>query len=93
MLDVKYMVKSNSTTGVHSYGSISGTPSMLLERGGMGLCLTEDVKAYKKDFDKRQRGKNFDYFECASAIVDVQPSAYRIGDVSVSVTADIWLYV
>ena len=47
--DVKYMVKSNSTTGVHSYGSISGTPSMLLERGGMGLCLTEDVKAYKKD--------------------------------------------
>ena len=42
-------VKSNSTTGVHSYGSISGTPSMLLERGGMGLCLTEDVKAYKKD--------------------------------------------
>ena len=49
VLDVKYMVKSNSTTGVHSYGSISGTPSMLLERGGMGLCLTEDVKAYKKD--------------------------------------------
>ena len=38
VLDVKYMVKS-----------ISGTPSMLLERGGMGLCLTEDVKAYKKD--------------------------------------------
>lgn len=49
VLDVKYMVKSNSTTGVHSYGSISGTPSMLLERGGMGLCLEEDVKAYKKD--------------------------------------------
>lgn len=49
VLDVKYMVKSNSTTGVHSYGSISGIPSMLLERGGMGLCLEEDVKAYKKD--------------------------------------------
>ena len=29
VLDVKYMVKSNSTTGVHSYGSISGIPSML----------------------------------------------------------------
>lgn len=49
VLDVKYMVKSNTTTGVHSYGSISGIPSMLLERGGMGLCLLEDVKAYKKD--------------------------------------------
>ncbi|MCQ2969217.1 MAG: M14 family metallopeptidase [Clostridium sp.] len=49
VLDVKYMVKSNTTTGVHSYGSISGIPSMLLERGGKGLCLNEDVKAYKKD--------------------------------------------
>lgn len=49
VLDVKYMVKSNSTTGVHSYGSINGIPSMLLERGGMGLCLKEDVRAYKKD--------------------------------------------
>lgn len=49
VLDVKYMVESNTTTGVHSYGAISGVPSMLLERGGMGLCLKEDVKAYKKD--------------------------------------------
>lgn len=48
-VNVDYMVKSSATTGAYNSAAILGTPSILIERGGCGLCKREDVDAYKKD--------------------------------------------
>lgn len=48
--DVPYIVKANSTNGTYTSAAIEkGIPSLLIERGGCGLCKDEDVNAYKKD--------------------------------------------
>lgn len=49
ILDMKFMVKSMATSGAYNYAAISGVPSILIERGGAGLCLREDIDAYKAD--------------------------------------------
>lgn len=49
VLDMEYMVRSTATSGAYNYAAISGLPSLLIERGGAGLCLREDIEAYKKD--------------------------------------------
>lgn len=49
VLDMEFMVRSTATTGAYNYAAISGVPSILIERGGAGLCLREDIDAYKKD--------------------------------------------
>ena len=46
---VDYMVKSSAITGAYNSAAILGTPSILIERGGCGVCKKEDVEAYKKD--------------------------------------------
>lgn len=50
VLDMEFMVRSTATTGAYNYAAISGVPSILIERGGAGLCLREDIDAYKKIF-------------------------------------------
>lgn len=49
ILDMEYMVRSLATGGAYNYAASTGLPSILIERGGAGLCLPEDVTAYKKD--------------------------------------------
>lgn len=49
ILDMKFMVKSMATSGAYNYAAISGVPSILIERGGAGVCLREDIDAYKAD--------------------------------------------
>ena len=49
VLDMKFMVRSTATTGAYNYAAISGVPSLLIERGGSGLCRREDIDAYKND--------------------------------------------
>lgn len=49
VLDMKFMVRSTATTGAYNYAAISGVPSILIERGGAGLCRREDIDAYKND--------------------------------------------
>lgn len=49
ILDMKFMVKSMATSGAYNYAAISGVPSILIERGGAGFCLREDIDAYKAD--------------------------------------------
>lgn len=49
ILDVGYVVKSKATTGAYNSAAIRGVPSILIERGGMGLCNKSDVDLYKKD--------------------------------------------
>ena len=48
-VNVDYMVRSSATTGAYNSAAILGTPSILIERGGCGLCKKEDVESYKKD--------------------------------------------
>lgn len=48
-VNVPYMVRSSARTGAYNSAAILGTPSILIERGGCGLCTREDVDAYKKD--------------------------------------------
>lgn len=48
-LDMEFMVRSTATTGAYNYAAISGVPSILIERGGAGLCLRKDIDAYKND--------------------------------------------
>lgn len=47
--DMPYYIKSNTRNGTYTSAALRGTPSLLIERGGCGLCKEEDVKAYKKD--------------------------------------------
>lgn len=48
--NVPYYVKSNTTNGTYTSAAIRKLiPSLLIERGGCGLCKEEDVKAYKND--------------------------------------------
>ncbi len=49
VLDMEYMIRSLATGGAYNYAASTGLPSILIERGGAGLCLPEDIAAYKKD--------------------------------------------
>ena len=49
ILDMEFMIRSMATTGAYNCAAISGIPSLLIERGGAGLCLREDIEAYKND--------------------------------------------
>lgn len=49
VLDMEYMVRSLATGGAYNYAASTGLPSILIERGGAGLCLHEDIEAYKDD--------------------------------------------
>ena len=49
VMDMQYMVRSLATGGAYNYAASTGLPSILIERGGAGICLPEDVAAYKKD--------------------------------------------
>ena len=49
VLDLEYMVRSLATGGAYNYAASTGLPSILIERGGAGLCLHEDIEAYKDD--------------------------------------------
>ncbi len=47
--DVPFYIKSNAKTGAYNYAGILGIPSVLLERGGLGLWTAEETKDSKKD--------------------------------------------
>lgn len=47
---MKYMVRSLASGGAYNYAASTGLPSILVERGCMGLCPRFDVEAYKKTF-------------------------------------------
>lgn len=47
--NVDYMVRSGATTGSYNSAAINKIPSVLIERGGKGICTDEDVKKYKED--------------------------------------------
>lgn len=49
VLDMEYMVRSLAKGGAYNYAASTGLPSILIERGGAGLCLHEDIEAYKDD--------------------------------------------
>ena len=49
VLDMEYMVRSLATGGAYNYAASTGLPSILIERGGAGLCCQEDIEAYKED--------------------------------------------
>lgn len=48
--NVDYYAASNNTNGTFTYAAINkNIPSLLIERGGAGLCEHEDVNDYKND--------------------------------------------
>lgn len=49
---MEFMVRSTATTGAYNYAAISGVPSLLIERGGTGMCLRQDIDAYKNDIHR-----------------------------------------
>ncbi|MDO4179311.1 MAG: M14 family metallopeptidase [Phascolarctobacterium sp.] len=49
VLDMEYMVRSLAKGGAYNYAATTDLPSILIERGGAGLCLHEDIEAYKND--------------------------------------------
>lgn len=50
LFNVPYYVKSSLTTGTYTSSAVlNETPSLLIERGGCGLCEEEVVLAYKQD--------------------------------------------
>ena len=55
-LDMKYMVRSLASGGAYNYAASTGLPSILVERGCMGLCPRFDVEAYKKDLLRLMHG-------------------------------------
>lgn len=55
VLNVEYMVRSMATSGAYNYAASTGLPSLLIERGGAGLCLHEDIEEYKSDLKNIMR--------------------------------------
>lgn len=55
VLNVEYMVRSMATGGAYNYAASTGLPSLLIERGGAGLCLHEDIEEYKSDLKNIMR--------------------------------------
>lgn len=49
MLDVQYRVCSMAMTGAYNSAALRGLPSILIERGGRGLCGELEVEAYRQD--------------------------------------------
>lgn len=49
VLDLEFMVRSTATTGAYNCAALNGIPSILIERGGAGLCRREEIDAYKQD--------------------------------------------
>ncbi|MCD7819775.1 MAG: M14 family metallopeptidase [Lachnospiraceae bacterium] len=49
LVNANYLVKSSSTTGFYNSCAVSGTPAILIERGGNGLWSREEVESYKAD--------------------------------------------
>lgn len=49
-VDVPYMVKSNvASGGSYNYAASQGVPGILIERGGMGVWTTEEVRSTRRD--------------------------------------------
>lgn len=48
-VDVPYMVPSLASGGAYNCAALNGVPSILIERGGNGLCRTKDVEGFKRD--------------------------------------------
>ena len=48
-LDVDVRVLSKATTGAYNSAAIRGVPSLLIERGGLGVWTRAEVDAYKRD--------------------------------------------
>lgn len=49
-VDVPYMVKSNvSSGGAYNYAASCGIPSILIERGGMGMWSSEESRSTRRD--------------------------------------------
>lgn len=55
VLNVEYMVRSSATSGAYNSAAIRGIPSLLIERGGCGLCPQDLVREYKRDVIKALR--------------------------------------
>ena len=49
-VDVPYMVRSNvASGGAYNYAASQGIPSILIERGGMGVWTSEEVRSTRRD--------------------------------------------
>lgn len=48
-MNLPYRVRSKSATGAYNSAAIQGVPSLLIERGGMGIWKKEAVENYKKN--------------------------------------------
>lgn len=48
-LDMKYMVRSLASGGAYNYAASTGLPSILIERGSLGLCPRAGIDTYKND--------------------------------------------
>ncbi|WP_294154809.1 M14 family metallopeptidase [uncultured Clostridium sp.] len=70
-LGVNYYLKSNNVNGTFTSAAVNNkVPGLLIERGGCGLCMEDEVKAYKKDI------KN------ALSILNVLDSPVEVAEVS-----------
>jgi len=49
VLSAEYRLKSSATTGAYNSCAILGVPSILIERGGLGVWSQEEKDVYKKD--------------------------------------------
>lgn len=47
--DVPYIVPSHALSGAYNSAAAAGIPSVLIEHGGNGLCLDEDIRAFRND--------------------------------------------
>lgn len=48
-VDVPYMVPSMAAGGAYNCGALHHVPSILIERGGNGICRREDIDGFKAD--------------------------------------------
>ncbi len=48
-VNANYIVRSKAIGGAYNYANTLNIPSILIERGGAGLCLPNDITTYIDD--------------------------------------------
>ena len=56
LMNVQYRVKSSAQNGFYSWSGQCGVPAIILERGGYGLTISDEIRADKADILNVLRG-------------------------------------
>lgn len=69
-LNVPYRFCSRAEGGAYQWAAMKGIPSVLVERGGQGLCRKEDICQYEQDLERLLGAAGHLAYEQAEEVAD-----------------------